>query len=226
MSKKAQKGAGRSQSGSGNVTIDLGESIERKLRSAGLSGGASRHPHRPGSYRPGGYRPGMFGGYRPWYASRYSSLGDRFNRWTLGAKLGLPSETKTSELLTGSLLGIAGNRALVRVTPELIASRSKLLHEGIAFGAGLIPLLVKRNSMTVGVAIPGLVFFGGSLVDWLLDMVGMPKPALQGTAPGRSGADAAWSARQKLANIQSRMNQPAQAQSAYRQRVVAQPRYA
>lgn len=220
---KAQKGAGRPKGGSGNVTIDLGETIEKKLRSVGMSGGASSRPASRGMYRPGGYRPGMFGGYRPWYASRYSSLGDK---WSLGAKLGLPEETKTSQLLTGSLLGIAGNRALVRVTPELISSRSKLLHEGIAFGAGLIPMLVKRNSMTVGVALPGLVFFGGSLVDWVLDMVGMPKPALTGAAPGRSGADAAWSARQKLASIQSRMNPQAQAQQAYRQRVVAQPRTA
>lgn len=213
MTKKPQKGAGRD--GKGNVTIDLGETIEKKLRAASMSGGAGKGSlSRPG-YRSGGYRPGMYGGYRPWYASRFSSSG---GNWALGQRLGLPESLKTSDALTGIGLGIAGGRALVRVTPDIIKTDSKLAHEAIAFGVGLVPLLAKRNSLTMGVALPGAVFLGGAVVDWLLDQVGMVKPALRGSGAPRQGADAALAARQKLADIQARIR-PAGAP-----RVVAVPR--
>lgn len=215
--KKPQKSAGRS-AGTGNVTIDLGEAIDKKLRSAGMAGrGALTRPqYRPGGHRPGGlYRPGMYGGYRPWYASQFGG-----GRLGLGAVLGLPESVNTTKMLTGALLGIAGNRALVRVTPELISTGSKLVHEAIAFGVGIIPLLVKRNDMTVGVALPGLVFFGGSIADWALDAVGVRRPALQGAGVPRAGHDAALAARERLAAMRSRVVPGSLP------RVVAQPTHA
>lgn len=209
--KPQKKGAGR-HAGTGNVTIDLGEEIDKKLRAAV---GADRPSYRPGGYRPGQYRPGMFGGYRPWYASSHGG------RWNLGDKLGLPETMVTSQALTGALLGIVGSRALLRVTPEVIASSSRLAHEAIAFAVGLVPLLIKRNSMTMGVALPGFVFLGGALVDWGLDSVGVRRPVLSGGA--RSGQDAALSARQKLEALRGRMANPPQGSLP---RVVAQPSYA
>jgi hypothetical protein len=217
MTKKPQKGAGR-DAGKGNVTIDLGETIEKKLKAAGMAGGAHKGSLSRQGYRPGGYRPGMFGGYRPWYASRFSSSG---GSWALGQRLGLPEQLKTSDALTGIGLGIAGGRALVRVTPDIIKTDSRLAHEAIAFGVGLVPLLAKRNSLTMGVALPGAVFLGGAVVDWLLDQVGMGKPALRGGAGApRQGADAAFAARQKLADIQARIRPQGQPAP----RVVAVPR--
>jgi hypothetical protein len=200
---KPQK-AGRTQSGSGNVVIDLGEKIEAKLRQASTSiaGKSTGMSHRAAgnAYRPGGYKPGMFGGYRPWYASGYrSSIG----QWDLGQKLGLPTDTKVAGLLTGALVGTAVNRALMRLTPKLIANDSRLLHEGIAFVAGIVPFVVKRGSpMALGVAVPGLVFLGGALADALFDYVGFEKPALRGGQVSGSAS----AARQKLADIQARIN--------------------
>lgn len=217
--KKPQKGAGRS-AGTGNVTIDLGEAIDKKLRSAGMAGrGALTRPqYRPGGQRPGGgmYRPGMYGGYRPWYASQFGS-----GRFGLGGVLGLPSTVQnTTKMLTGALLGIAGNRALVRVTPELIATGSRVVHEAIAFGVGLIPLLAKKNDMTLGVALPGFVFLAGSVADWALDTVGVRRPALQGAGSPRGGHDAALAARQRLEAMRQRVTPGALP------RVVAQPTHA
>lgn len=216
---KAKKSAGRaSGKDTENVTIDLGETIEKKLRAAGLRTEVGRPASKTGNVKGGpvkggqpgtfgGYRPGMFGGYRPWY--------QRFGRPGLGAEATerkftlIPAaiaQVKTTELLTGLGLGIVGNRALIRLTPALWDNDSKLLHEGLAFVAGLVPMLFKRNATTVGVAVPGAVYLGGTLVDKLFDAVGLPAAKqLRGIqAPARP--DAALAARQKLAAIQNRIN--------------------
>jgi hypothetical protein len=220
--KKPQKGAGRKASG--NITVDLGEAIDKKLRSAI---GEARKDVGPA--KMAGYRPGMFGGYRPgggsslsrfssrssfgrpslgsggsfkpWYADRES----RFSKLGLGA-LGVQNEVKTWDMLTGAAIGVIGNRALVRVSPDIIKKDSALLHNAIAFVVGVIPALVKQNSITLGVALPGAVFLAGSMVDWALDAIGINRPALKGSegAP-RQGVDAALAARQRLVEIQQRI---------------------
>lgn len=250
MSHKAskQKGAGRgSSSGNVPVILDVGEKIDKrldqtigeKLRAAGLrtevggsqtSIGASKGGNvKPGAF--GGYKPGMFGGYRPWYS--------RFGRPGMGQDAAAITERrftlipaalqqiKTTEVLEGIGLGILGNRAMVRLTPALWQNDSKLLHEGLAFVAGLIPMLFKRNAVTVGVAVPGAVVLGGTLVDKVFDLVGLPKARELKGGEGAPRADAALQARQKLAAIQQRINlAQSQAQRPAVPRVVAQPQYA
>lgn len=221
--KKPQKGAG--QKASGNITVDLGEAIDKKLRSAigearkDVSGPAKMAGYRPGMF--GGYRPGggsglnrfssrssfgrpslgSGGSFRPWYADRET----RFGKLGLGA-LGVQSEVKTWDMLTGAAIGVIGNRALVRVSPDIIKKDSALLHNAIAFVVGVIPALVKQNSITLGVAVPGAVFLAGSMVDWALDAIGINKPALKGSegAP-KQGVDQALAARQRLVEIQQRI---------------------
>jgi len=235
MKAKTQKGAGRpSGSASGNVTIDLGETIDKKLRAAGLrtgvgkgSSSAKAIPGRPGALAS--YRPGMFGGFRPWYSRLGRPLMGQDvmapgKAWTL-----IPTaiqQVKTTEVFTGLGLGLLGNRALVRLTPMLWRNDSRLLHEGLAFVAGLAPMLFKRNATTLGVAVPGAVFLGGSLLDLLFNAVGLkPGMELKG-GEGAPRSDAAMAARQKLAAIQQRINL-AQAQPRSQiPRVVAQPQYA
>lgn len=227
--KKPQKGAG--QKASGNITVDLGEAIDKKLRSAigearkDVAGPAKMAGYRPGmfgGYRPGGLsrfssRPGFGrpspggsfgrpslgsgGSFRPWYADRES----RFSKLGLGA-LGVQNEVKTWDMLTGAAIGVIGNRALVRVSPDIIKKDSALLHNAIAFVVGVIPALVKQNSITLGVAVPGAVFLAGSMVDWALDAIGINKPSLKGSegAP-KQGVDAALAARQRLVEIQQRI---------------------
>lgn len=206
MKKSQEKRAG-SRRADGNITIDLGESIEKKLAAAGMSGAK-----RAGAARKGEYRPGMFG-YRPFYASPRPSL---------GAKLGLPETVNVSQALTGALVGTLGNRVLRWVVPGILGSGSALTVNAVNFGVGLVPFLAQRNSMTLGIAIPGLVYLAGSLADWAIEktnILGAP-PALRGS--GRlSSADAQTAARQKLADIQQRL---AQRQAAV-QRVQAQPRF-
>ncbi len=254
MSQKPHKGAGRKAEDSGNVVqVDLGEKhhqkvarmIDEKLAAAGVAvrtGMAGKSPSSPAkagtsTAKPAtanmlsGYRPGMFG-HRPWYS--------RFGRPWMGQETAVVQSegrktfiipesvrtVKTGELLTGGGLGLIGNRALVRLTPLLWKNNSKVLHEGLAFVAGAIPLLFKRNATTLGVAIPGAVFLGGTLIDMLFDWVKMPKPTLSGGEGSPAvGQDATWAARQKLANIQNRINQPQQAPRPL-PRVVAQPQYA
>jgi hypothetical protein len=117
---------------------------------------------------------------------------------------------KTADLLTGAALGLLGNRALVRLTPKLWPTNSsRLVHEGIAFGLGLLPMLFKRNAMTVGVALPGAVYFAGTLVDMLYNAVGMPSATLAGgNGAPQAAADPNLGARQRLAQIQQRINTP------------------
>src|SRR4029077_13327501 len=144
--KQPSKGAGRKD---GNVIVDLGEEIDKKIVSA--VGAAKRSVERTemgrpggrpgmfGGFRPGGYRPGMFGGYRPWYADREGRGGG-----VLGMAF-LNEPVKPVAMLGGLALGVIGNRALMRVTPDIIGTSMEVAHTGIAFVVGLIPALVKPN---------------------------------------------------------------------------------
>jgi hypothetical protein len=223
--KSKKKSAGKASDG--NVTLDLGEKhhqkiekmIESKLATAGMAGAPSGLASR---FTKGGAsgRPGMFGGgYKPWY-SRFGKpwLGQGDATMTAFAAPGrrfniIPIEVqtvKTADLLTGAALGLLGNRALVRLTPKLWPTNSsRLVHEGIAFGLGLLPMLFKRNAMTVGVALPGAVYFAGTLVDMLYNAVGMPSATLAGgNGAPQAAADPNLGARQRLAQIQQRINTP------------------
>jgi hypothetical protein len=233
MSKASkEKRAGRSPGrGSGNVTIDLGEAIDRKLRAAGLRAEVGKS--RPGggaAYRPGtfgGYRPGMFGGYRPSWHSRPWLGQEAAAVARYGIIPAAIAQVKTTEVLTGVGLGILGNRALIRLTPLLIKNNSKILHEGLGFLAGIVPMFFKRNATTLGVALPGAVMLGVSLVDLFYNAV-LGNPTELTGALGAPRADAAMAARQRLAAIQQRINL-AQAQPAGfqrpAQRVVAQAQF-
>lgn len=252
---KKSAGAGR-KADSGNVVLDLGEKhsqkiskmIDAKFAQAGLAGGQRTEVGRPpfglrsgsrfgGRFlgRPSLGRPALGAGYRPWFANRRPWMGDNGALALPGSAMFqiIPTAIRqvvTAELLTGLGLGILGNRALMRLTPQLWATqKNQLLHEGIAFAAGLVPLLFKRNATTLGVALPGAVYIGGSLIDMLFTAVGMPVATLQGAQPSRiSGSDAALAARQKLAAIQQRIQTPVAQQQGPRQvpRVIAQPQYA
>lgn len=212
---KPRKNAGRGKD-TGNVIVDLGEEIDKKLRSVvgqvTMSGRGSKESPasmgRPGygGYRPGGYRPGMFGGYRPWYADKSGGLGA-----TLGMAW-LSQPVKPVQMLGGMALGVLGNRTLIRVTPDIIKTGHEWVHTGIAFLVGVIPAMVRPNSVTVGVAIPGMVFFAGSLMDAALNAVGVKKPALSGAAGAplpREAAQSALATREKLSQMQQTLNQRA-----------------
>lgn len=223
--KSKKKSAGKA--GDGNVTVDLGEKhhqkiermIESKLATAGMAGAPAGLASRFGS-KPGvSGRPGMLGGgYKPWY-SRFGKpwLGQgevttaymvpprRFNMIPIEVQT-----VRTVDVLGGMALGLLGNRALVRLTPKLWPTNSsRLVHEGIAFGLGLLPMLFKRNAMTVGVALPGAVYFAGTLVDMLYTAVGMPPATLAGgNGAPQAAADPNLGARARLAKIQQQLNTP------------------
>lgn len=213
----------------GNITVDLGEAIDQKLRaaigSAKSEARASVDGFRPGSFgqRPAFGRFGRFGrpalgsgfgrpvsGFRP-FSSRFSpSVGGSMLK-------GVQSSVNTLELLAGAGVGVIGNRALMRVTPSLAFLGSKeLVHATVAFVVGLIPAIVRQNSVTVGVAIPGAVVLAGALVDTALSAIGIQKPSLSGGAQNRQGVDAAMAARQRLADITARLSpaRPAAVQTA------------
>lgn len=208
----------------GNVTVvDLGEEvgkslnrrIDRKLKAAGVVG-KEKMAGPMSSYRSGGYRPGMFG-YRPWYADKQGhAMGASYAEKMRGL-----SRPNLMQLGIGGLIGALGNRALVRVTPDVVKTDSALAHNAIAFVVGLVPVLAKPNSYTLGVAIPGAAVLMLSLFDYAMDYVGIKKPALRGPVAGapRASIDAAVAARQKLADVHNRMNHPVPASSA---RVTAQ----
>jgi hypothetical protein len=217
---KASKSKGAGRASSGNVTVDLGEAIEKKIRDAGLR--RTEVAGIPPSLR-GRYRPGMYGGFRPWmgrFGHPRPWLGQEsaVSTWRTGLIPVAIQSVKTTSVLTGLGVGLVGNRALVRVTPMLWKNDSKLLHEGLAFVAGLLPLLFKRTATTVGVAIPGLVYLGGSLVDLVMNAVGVPATALKGSE-GAQRIDASMAARQRLAAIQQKIQAP---RAPTQQRVVAQ----
>jgi len=228
MQSKKKKSAGKAADG--NVTVDLGEKhhqkiermIESKLATAGMSGAPST-ASKFAKAGVAGSRPGMFGGgYKPWY-SRFGKpwLGQTDAAMTAFAAPGrrfniIPIEVqtvKTADVLSGMALGLLGNRALVRLTPKLWPTNSsKVVHEGIAFAVGLLPMLFKRNAMTVGVALPGAVYLAGTLVDMLYNAVGMPNPTLAGGNGAPQATDPNLGARARLAQIQQRINTPAVSQ--------------
>jgi hypothetical protein len=253
MNKPQKKSAGSSRKAdSGNVVLDLGEKhtqkisrmIDAKFVQAGLGASQKTELGRPVGLRPGSRfggrflgrpahgRPALGAGYRPWFAGRRPWLGaDSLAITNRGVFEIIPvsiRQVMTSEVLTGLGLGLLGNRALIRLTPQLWPTNSsKLMHEGIAFAAGLIPLLFKRNATTLGVALPGGVYLGGTLIDMLFDAINMPKSGLSGSQPAHNGGnDAAMAARQKLAAIQQRIQAGAQQAPRANPRVVAQPSYA
>jgi hypothetical protein len=252
MNKPHKKSAGAGRKGDGNVVLDLGEKhsqkiqkmIDSKFAQAGLAGDSQRTEvgRPPFGLRPGSRFGGRFlgrpalgrpalgrpsAGYRPWFAGRRPWMGQEgaLAITPRGLFDVIPTSIRqiaTSELLTGFGLGILGNRALLRVTPNLWAGNTNpLMHQAIAFAAGLIPLLFKRNAMTLGVALPGAVFVGGTLVDMLFDALNMPKGLVSSDGKRIAGQDAALAARQKLAAIQQRMQAPA-GQPRQVPRVVAQ----
>lgn len=228
MEKKAAKKAAAPK-GNGNITVDLGEAIDRKLRSA-MGKGASDPKKASMGYPGSGYRPGMYG-WKPYGAERPgrfggspSRFGGSMNRWSLGGPslLGLSRQVSTMQGLTGIAVGLIGNRALMRVSPSLVKTSNLMAHSAIAFVVGLIPVLIKQNSVTMGVAVPGAVYLGGSIVDWAFDAVGIAKPALSGGSPTGSGVNQAIQARQRLVDLQRSIHPQAAPQQ--QPRVLAQQR--
>jgi hypothetical protein len=243
MKKTQKKSAGKAERG--NVTVDLGEKhtqkiermIESKLTAAGMAGsrpasagiaGRSSGSNRPWLGNSAGYKPWYSRFGKPWLGqdatvTAFTTPRARFNI--------IPVEIKTvdtAKAVTGVALGLLGNRALVRVTPMLWPTQANpLVHQGIAALAGLVPLLFERNSMTVGVAIPGMVYFFGTLVDQLYTAVGMPQRVVMAGGEGAPRAtDPNQSARARLAAIQQRINAPQMGSQRSLPRVVAQPQFA
>lgn len=179
MSKKKGK-AGRTRPG--NVTLDLGETLERRLAGGGMAGGKN-------------YRPGMGAPWRPPWAQEGQ---------TLGAKLGLSRNVNLGRAMGGAALGALGNRVLRRVTPGIIGSNSELLVDGLNAFAGIVPLFFKRNDVTYGIAIPGVLQVAFDLADAGLDMIGVAKPALEGSrGPVRVAGNPAG--RQRLIDMRNRL---------------------
>lgn len=222
-----------------NVTeIDLGEKIDQAIQSEavrmagakGKSQGKGASPSkssRPGAGAGAPYRPGMYGGFRPSWAGRPGSqMGDS----SLGAFLKMPAGLKDSvkPLLTGGLVGTAGNRVIAYVVPGLIKTDSAIATDTIAFGIGLMPFLFKKNAFTVGLALPGLFFLAGSLAMYALEKTQVlgQRPSVSGIR-GAQPTQALSDARSKLAEARNRMqaarNQGAQVRVP---RVVAQRRVA
>ncbi|HXX92353.1 MAG TPA: hypothetical protein VEN81_01890 [Planctomycetota bacterium] len=216
----------------GNITVDLGEAIDRKLRSAmGKDKPERESIGYSGGFRPGGYRPGMYG-WKPYGAERPSRFGGSINRWRLGdsSPFGISRQVSTMQGLTGIGIGLVFNRALMRVSPSIVKTSNLIAHSGIAFVVGLIPVLVKQNSVTLGVALPGAVYLGGSIIDWALDSVGIARPALSGSAPLAGGAapaagvGQAIQARQRLVDLQNKIRPAQAAAPMVRPQVIAQQR--
>lgn len=214
MAKLAKKS--KASEDSGNIVVDLGEEIgtnidkriDRKLSAAGVDLSKKERMAGPGEgrfggYKPGGYRPGMFG-YRPWYADKRPGMsgGESYgSRWR---SLMYPHLGK---MAVGGLIGALETVALMRVTPELVKTDLGLVHSGLAFAIGLIPVLARPNSYTLGAAVPGAAVLAVSLFNYALDGIGIKKPALRGSEPVPS-IDSAIAGRQKLAQAHSRIMNP------------------
>lgn len=205
MKKPEAKKKTAASKGNGNITVDLGEAIDRKLRSV-----MGKAPAADKAAMGSPYRPGMFG-WKPYGSERPSRFGGSINRWTLGdsGPLGLKREVNVMGALTGVGVGIIGNRAIMRVSPSIVKTDNVLAHSAIAFVVGLIPVFVKQNAVTIGVAIPGAVYLGGSIVDWGFDLIGISKPALRGASAEGQGINRAIQARQRLVDLQGKI-QPQQ----------------
>lgn len=232
MAKLAKSKTGKA---AGNVTVvDIGEEIDKhmnrridqKLKAAGVTGAPDKEKMAGYGYKAGGYRPGMFG-HRPWYADRQSKFGHTMGSSYMERFRGL-SRPNLGHLAVGAGIGGLGIAGLMRVTPDIVKSDQAMVHSGIAFLVGLVPVLAKPNSYTLGVALPGTVALGLSIFNWGLDSLGISKPVLRGiggpAAAPRKGIEAAVSAREKLADVHNRMTSrpAAQGPQAAPARVVAQ----
>lgn len=178
---------------SGNVTFDLGEQLERRLRQGGMAGKG------PGERALGLRGPGW-----------------GFGKPTLGARLGIPQRIDTGKALGGGLLGAVGNRLLRRVTPGILGTDSELAVDGVNALAGIVPFVISKNDMTVGIALPGILQLAFDLTDVGLDALGLTKPALAGDRPWARRPiqnPAAGQYRQNLANLQGRLQAPARPQA-------------
>ncbi len=226
--------------GDGNVTtIDLGETIDRAVRTeASRLAGSSKPAKKAGkgevpsrfSQYTGGYRPGMLGGkgYRPpWYGSSYRP--GLSGSWKLGNMLKLPKQLEAKDTLTGVVLGTVGNRVLSWVVPGIVGTSEGIATEAVAFGVGLVPYLAKPNAMTVGIAIPGLVYLAGALTEYAIQKTQLlgKKPATPAAAPtaveGRVAGANALAARRKLQAVQARINAGRMQGAQPAPRVVARP---
>lgn len=213
------KVAKKSSKDSGNIVVDLGEEIgtnidkriDRKLVAAGVDLTKREKMAGPGEgkyggYKPGGYRPGMFG-YRPWYADKKPGMGSSESYASRWRSLMHPNLGK---LAVGALVGAMGNVALMRVTPDFVKTDLGLVHSGLAFVGGLIPVLARPNSYTLGAAAPGTIMLAISLFNYALDGMGVKKPALRG--PGgpvpQKGIEDSVAARAKLQDVHARMSNP------------------
>ncbi len=183
-----QKNGKAGRTSQGNVTIDLGESLERRLAAGGMAGGKGK-----GKASLGGapkWKP-------PWAGE------------SLGAKFGLTKSVHLGKMLGGAALGAIGNRVLRRATPGIVGSDSELLVDGINALVGVVPLFFKatRNEVTYGVAIPGLVQVAFDLTDAGLDMVGVAPVALVGARKPARIAGPQGGAAQRLTAMRDRLRQ-------------------
>lgn len=213
MAKLAKKGKAAKESG--NIVVDLGEEIgtnidkriDRKLTAAGVDLSKREQMAGPGEgrfggYKPGGYRPGMFG-YKPWYADKRPGMGSGESYSSRWRSLMHPHLGK---MMVGGLIGALETVALMRVTPEIVKTDLGLAHSGLAFVVGLIPVLVRPNSYTLGAAVPGSAVLAVSLFNFALDSIGVKKPALRGAET--ASIESAVAGRQKLQQVHSRMTNP------------------
>lgn len=183
----------------GNVTFDLGEALERRLREGGMAGG-----------KLGARSAGM--GAHGW----------GFSSPSLGAKLGIPTHVNTGRMVGGGLIGAVANRILRRVAPSILGTDSELAVDGVNALAGIVPFFFAKNDMTVGIALPGVLQLAFDLADAGLDALGMAKPALQGDRRylPRAAGNPAAAVRDRLQNLRGSLSQRAAAPSAWQGRPV------
>ena len=186
----------------GNVTIDLGEALERRLREGGMAGahgrGLGARPHGMGAHGWG------------------------FSAPSLGAKLGIPTHVNTGRMVGGGLLGAVGNRLLRRVTPSILGTDSELAVDGVNALVGVVPFFFAKNDMTVGIALPGVLQLAFDLADAGLDALGMTKPALQGDRRylPRQAPSPAAAVRERLQNLRGALAPRAAQPAAWQPRPV------
>lgn len=213
-----------------NVTvIDVGEKVDAAIRSeaaklAGKSRPGRSAPGRTGGFSrfAGSYRPGMYGGMRPWYNREGSpSLGGG-----LGKLLKLPPgmDRVFPGLTTGVLLGSAGNRLVVWAGANVFGITNRLLAEALGFGVGIIPLFATRAPAAIGIAIPGVVQLASAITEVGLEAMNFTRPAaLRGSALHGAQQNPTARAREKLAQVQARIQQARQSGYPTTPRVVARP---
>lgn len=208
MANKKKSGAPSPGGRGGNVVVDLGEEVDGMIHHAFKTGYAPKGSKGLGAVRrPTGFRPSFLSnsgfGFRP-----------SFHRSQLGLAVGLPSTVDPMRTLGGAFAGVAANRVLYRLIPWVgeklkVGITSKLAVDALSAAIGVLPFfLAKKNSFTVGFAIPGLINVAGSVVDWGLTQVGFKGAALSGVQMGQAGSVPALAqARQTIDRIRSRMAQ-------------------